>query len=547
VTELVNTGLAEDMGCGHLRLHPALCPYLLGELAETEREQAASAWAGGMVALAKYLHKEVFKDAQLAFTLTLLELPNLLALLEYLHLTATAEAVVDLATSLETLLQNLGRPAALARVVVIREAAAAQLGAWSNARFQAEASSIDRMLQSGQLQQALDAAQDLLQGCLDAGEEAYDGADYDIAMAYFSLGRVLLTGGLSQAALQPLAEAQARFQVIADTGNRDAARMASVAITERGDCLCNLGRLDEAASAYQDAIQRKEKLDDRRGVAVSKGQLGTVRMLQQRYDDALEAYRSARDIFEQLGEPGSVAVIWHQTGMVHKEAGNFDAAEEAYRKALAIEVQQKDQPGEALSLGELGNLYDRRERLEEAVAFSRKAADIYVRIHDLAHEGVCRSNIADTLIKLQDFDEAREELQRALECKKPFGHAAEPWKTWMILHNLEQAVGNPAAAANARAEAIRAYLVYRRAGGENQNPGARFCALVAQAIQKGDTTEAEEILASYLTPDAESWAKAIIPALQAILRGSRDAALAEDSALDYDDAVELRLLLEGLG
>ncbi len=38
----------------------------------------------------------------------------------------------------------------------------------------------------------------------------------------------------------------------------------------------------------------------------------------------------------------------------------------------------------------------------------------------------------------------------------------------------------------------------------------------------------------------------MIPRLHAILDGSRDPALAEDPALDYDDAAELALLLERL-
>jgi tetratricopeptide (TPR) repeat protein len=89
-------------------------------------------------------------------------------------------------------------------------------------------------------------------------------------------------------------------------------------------------------------------------------------------------------------------------------------------------------------------------RLEEAVAFCRQAADIHVKLQDLRNEGRDRNNLAHTLIKLQRFEEARCELQRAIECLKPFGHAAEPWMTWHILHDLEQATGNPQAAAEAR-------------------------------------------------------------------------------------------------
>ena len=122
------------------------------------------------------------------------------------------------------------------------------------------------------------------------------------------LGRTLQSLGAAEAALQPLTEAQQRFQALAEAGDTNASRMASVAIMERGHCLRDLGRLDEAAAAYEDAIQRAEQHDDRRQIAVGKGQLGTVRMLQQRYEEALAAYQEALKLFDALGEPGSVAV-----------------------------------------------------------------------------------------------------------------------------------------------------------------------------------------------------------------------------------------------
>jgi tetratricopeptide (TPR) repeat protein len=269
--------------------------------------------------------------------------------------------------------------------------------------------------------------------------------------------------------------------------------------------------------------------------------------LQRRYAEALDIYTQAREQFESLGEPGSVAVLWHQIGMVHRQAGQFEQAEHAYRQSLAINVQQQNRADEAKSLGELGNLYNDMERWEDAVTFSRQAADIHVTLQDFIHEGVARSNLANVLIKLHRYDEARIELQRAIECKKPYGHAAEPWKTWAILHNLEQATSNSQAAAQARQKAVRSYLEYRRDGGENQNSASQLFTLTAQAIQQGETTEMEQQLAQYSGADASSRVKILIPKLQAIIRGDRDSALATDPNLDYDDAVELQLLLEKLG
>jgi tetratricopeptide (TPR) repeat protein len=499
-----------------------------------------------MRGLTAFLYQQQFKDARLAQQLALLELPNLLALLAWAEGALTPEEVVDLADNVETLLARLGRPQALALVVRAREEAARRLGGWSCAQFLSASRNVDRLLQQGNLPAAYAVAQQLLQRALAAGAEAYPEAAYHIAMAHWQLGRVLKESGAAEDALPRLTEAQQRFQLLADAGDTDVERMASVVITEIADCLCDLGRYDEAAAAYEEGIRRAEKLGDRRGAAVGKGQLGTVRLYQKRYAEALEAHVEARKTFESLGEPGSVAIFWHQIGIAHRETGQLEQAERAYRQALVIWVQQKNLAGEACSLGELGNLYDKMGRLEETVIFYRQAADIYVKLQDLRYEGVTCSNLARTLIKLQRFEEARSELHRAIECQKPFGHAVEPWKAWDILHDLEQATGHPQAAADARRQAIASYLAYWRAGGASQSPTPQLYAQVLQAIQQGTTTELEQQLAELVKADYPPQFTALLAKLQAILRGDRDPALADDPDLYYDAAVELQLLLERL-
>jgi tetratricopeptide (TPR) repeat protein len=544
--QLIGVGLAENMGYNHLRLDPALPPYLLREISATEQKETRTRWAEAMSQLTRFLRQQQSKDAELSAQLTLLELPNLMAMLQWIQDKTTPEEVVDLAQRVEGLLANLGRPLALAQATRVREQAARGLGEWSHARYQTEDASIDRLLERGDLPSAYNAVQQLLQRCLVAGEAAYPSAAYDIAMAHFKLGRVMRRGGAAEAALSPLAEAQRRFQSLADSGNTSAKGMAAKTINESADCLRNLGRWDEAAAAYQESIKRSEQLNDRRAIAVSKGQLGTVRMLQGHNADALKAYAEARSIFESLGEPRGVAIAWHQIGRVYSQAGQYEQAEHVYRQSLAIEVQQKNLAGEASSLTELGNLYNWMGRFEEAVKCYQQATDIAVKLQDQRNEGRDRNNLAVALIKLQRFDEARLELLRAIECKKPYGHAAQPWTTWAILHNLEQATGNSQAAAQARQQAIESYLAYRRAGGQSRSTVAQLSAFAAQAIPRGETTELEEALGQLSEADAPPSFKLLLSKMQAILRGSRDAALADDPNLDFDDAVELILLLEAL-
>jgi len=548
--QLVGVGLADFMAYNYLRLDPALPAYLAARLDDAALDALRARWAAAMMQLVGFLYQQQFQDAQTAAQLTLLELPNLLALLGWLgaQLAAEeidAERVVDIAGSIEQLLEYLGRPAALARAVALRQAAAGKLGDWSHAQFQNQRLGIERLLAQGNLTAALENAESLRQRALAAGAAAYANAEYDIAVAHFLLGRVLKNGGQAGAALPPLAEAQRRFQTLADGGNRDAAGMA---LTEQGDCLLALGRLDEAVERYEAAIALDEERGAMRDVAVGKGQLGTVRMLQQRYADALAAWDEARRIFSELGEPAAVATAWHQMGVVHREAEQWEAAERAYRRSLALKVQQGNRGGQAGSLGELGNLFDDAGRLEEAVVAHRQAADIYVALSDQALEGRVRSNSANTLVKLGRLDEARREIERAIECKQPFGHAAQPWKTFAILHDIESAQSNRAAAAAAWQQARDAYLAYRREGGYAQRGGGRFVAAVLQLLQDGKEGEAVQLIGAVENSERESASsRALAGAVRQILSGTGAPALAEDAALDYDDSAELLLLLERVG
>jgi tetratricopeptide (TPR) repeat protein len=526
--EAVGLGTLLPIGQGmtYLRLNPALAQALWGALPEVQRLAARAAWATAMRELVDFLLEQRSKDVHLAARLTLLELPNLLAPLAW-HVEVaqvgqdaapagtpdasaaapTWDDVVAMAAHLERLLQNLGRQRALASVADIRARTAAHLGTWSRTHFEAERADVERLDDAGRLAEAVAAARTLLQQAQAAGLDAYSGAAYDLAVAHFLLGRMLRRSRDAEAGLELLAEARTGFTALADAGNTSAARMASVCLTESGGCLMALGRLDEAAAAYETAIALGEQRHDRRSVAVNKGQLGTVRLSQRDYPAALAAFTETRETFAQLNEPVSVAVAWHQIGIVHKEAEQYEAAEHAYQASLQIAVQLGDTAGQALTLGAIGILYDAMGRLEDAVRFHRQAAEMHATLHDLAGEGHSRSNAADPLIALRRYDEARRELQRAIACQEPFGHAAKPWKTFGILSDLERAVGNTAAA-TAAATAL------------------------AEIAQRPN-------LPAYVPPG--------LAALQALLAGSRDPALADDPRLAYDDAVDLRLLLDQLG
>jgi tetratricopeptide (TPR) repeat protein len=552
--ELIATGLATPNPYNHLSLNPALCPYLRGRLEAAEREGLTARWVEAMGAYANFLVQERSNNTEAAATLTLLELSNLFAMLDLVQRQEDAEATIDLATSLYSLLQSLGKPQLLERLGQVRDAAAKDLerslgDSWNHARFDATSSRIQQQLAGGQLlREALEGAQSLLQRAQAAGGQAYPGADYDLAGACFLLARVLKTVGGSKQALPLLVDARQRFEIVAkqrpDSG---AERMASACITERGACLLSLGRLDEAALAYEEVIRSGEQLRNEREYAVAKGNLASVRLQQGRYSEALTNLEETRKLFTTLGEPGSVAVYCHLSGIVYEKTGKTEAAEDAYRKSLEHEVRLVNVAGQAKTLGQLGNLYKNAlDRLEDAAGFYRQAAKKFVEGRDVASEGSALNNLADTLRRLRRLDEARQEIRRAIECKAQFGHASEPWNSWDILAAIETDAGNATAAAEAQGKAISCYLAYRRDGGENHYPAGRISLAVTQALRSGEPAQAATLLQQRAADPEAAELLPLISALQAVVAGSRDPVLADQPELDYTMAAEILLLIESL-
>jgi tetratricopeptide (TPR) repeat protein len=547
--ELVDTGLAIANPYNRLSLNPALCPYLKASLSKEEQQALCSRWQEAMAAYLDCLRQQQNQNIDLAATLTLLELNNLFALLDYSQAAGDPETTIDRATSLYSLLRFIGKPRLLERVAQVRDGAAAALGeGWSHARFEASRTRIEQQLAGGQLREALAGAEQLLQQARGSEEQAYAGADYDLAMAFAVLGRVLKSADVARQARPLLQEAGRRFEAIAKQRSNNAAEgMASVCLAEQGDCLRELGRYEEAAAAYQESIRRSDQLGDQRDVAVSKGQLGTVRLLQRRYNDAMDAYQEASKIFSRLNEPGTVATIWHQIGMVHDEEGRPVAAEEAYNQSLAIEVRLSNQAGQARTLAHLGNLYrNALQRPEQAAGFYQRAADIYDGLGDRVKEAKTLSGLALALLSSNRVSLARNAIKKSIQAAKTFECSAEIWRFWVILADIETEARKPSAAAEALQQARAAYLAYRRDGGENRYRNGRMALAIRQALAAGMPAKSTSLLKQLAADPDFACQLPYLTALQAITAGSRDRSLAEAPGLSYDQAAEVLLLIEAL-
>lgn len=544
---LLALGLVEEENQGYLRFDAPLSHYLNIQLSTEERALWRRRWRAGMEQWLDILYQQFFKDHARTARLLRLEIANLLALLRDQQQQPDPEQTAYLAIRLEQLLANLGLPAALAEIVSARARAGQALSGWSRIRFETERLGIERLRDEGSLELALQAARKLLRLCQAAGDEPYPGARYDLARTHFQLGKLLKLSGAAEPAVRELTEARQQFRGLASAGNANAGRMAAVAEAEIGDCLTLLQRLQEAAAAYEAAIAQAGSGNPDLTLAANQMQLGLVRQRQGLFSEAVALYDSARRLFETLGEPEGIARAWRQLSLAYKLNGDLSVALQAGQQALYLYEQQHVRSELAEVLGELGHLHLALSQLEEAALAYRRMAELCAQLGDGHGEELARNNLANALIQLRRHDEARQELYRASECNLPESYTARHWAIRRGLHDVGQEIKNTEVADQARQQAMRKYLAYRRAGGKNTNPGARLCEQIGQAIRAGYTVDVAAILekmaASSTIPAA---GQVLIAKLQAVLDGSRDPELADDPELHYQYAVELQLVLEKL-
>lgn len=547
----------------YLHFDSAFPHALEAELREQRtEEERAEAWervVEAYVGLVTHLYRLKFSaQVRVATTLAQLELPNLLRVLDHLGAQAgegaeRVEQVIGVATRLEGLLQFTPQQRALEGVAALRARLAARLGGdgrWTHRQCEAAKSAIDRLIEAGKLAEAIEAARQLVlrgEAAAEAGQDPYAGADYDRAMAWYSLGWALRRARQSAEGLQAIGQARRIFESLSSAGSANADRMASACLKEDGDCLNDLGRYDEAATCYERAIERARQRGDERTVAVVLSHLAGTRMLQGRGDEALRGFHDARLGFESFGEPQSVATAWHQIGRTLQHIGRHDVAQDAYRRSLALSHSQGTLARMASTFSQLGSVACVAGRFEEAVDWERRALETRCRLEDSMGESMSRNNLALGLYRLGRLNEAEWEALRAAELKEPLGLAALPWTTWDILHDIARARNDVPAAIAARARAIEWYHGYRAQGGAPKFQSAELVAVLAEAVhQTAGAATADQLTALATGPEVPDWIQAPARAIAALLSGDHATAEAALPALHYSDAVELQLLLDSL-
>jgi tetratricopeptide (TPR) repeat protein len=204
------------------------------------------------------------------------------------------------------------------------------------------------------------------------------------------------------------------------------------------------GRLTEAESMYQRALEGKEKAlgQDHTSTLNTVSNLGNLYADQGRLTEAESMYERALEGYEKvLGrDHTSTLSTVNNLGLLYANQGRLAEAESMYERALEGKEKAlgRDHPSTLNTVNNLGNLYKDQGRLAEAESMYERALEGYEKVLGRDHTSTLDTvnNLGNLYRDQGRLTEAESMYERALS---GFRVALGPshWKTQLVMRNLD--------------------------------------------------------------------------------------------------------------
>ena len=177
----------------------------------------------------------------------------------------------------------------------------------------------------------------------------------------------------------------------------------------------------QALEYHDKSLELMEELGNKKGMAGSYNNMGAVLTDQGNYPKALEVYFNSLRILEELGDKKGMAGTYNNIGNVHSYQGNYPEALKFYNKSLALNEELGDESGMANSYNNMGIIYFEEGEYDKALDYHFKSLNIRQERGDMRGVAGSYSNIGDVYKVEKEFAKALEYQQKALSIQEEIG------------------------------------------------------------------------------------------------------------------------------
>ena len=525
-TQLEATGLmrsqALENGQTFLRFHPTLAPAMWSRLTESEQQQLLSRHRQRYYQLSIYLYVEDQKNPFFARAIAQRELPNLLYTVRG-SIEASEDFAVDFVNNVSKFLGDFGLNQDRENLTELAQHMGGEVS--SQTWYLMRSDTGEQLWNAGHYAKAEAAFQEILAGLGATPSYKRCATLNRLGRCYRSTGQLERTAATYRLGLKEAGLLKQSNDVKLQVGTLQ---------TDLADVLMAMGDYDLARKSYEASLAISKELSDRRGEAVTQGQLGTLALVQDNLTESVQRYQEALQIFQQLNEPASEATAWHQLGRTFEELRRWESAEQAYRQSVQISEAQGDLVKAAATWNQLAIMSEGAGKLKEAEAWYGKAIyEGFTPTGDRINASKSLNNLADLFQqdpnRLNEAQQLAEESLAIMQTLDPA--AATIWNTYELLAQISYKQGDLAKAKDYRRLSRTARANF--AGTKHElRQHAQLINSVVRAVHDAEIRQQlEPILEDMIS---RGWQN-LIAAIRQILNGDRD----EDilcERLDIDDS-----------
>ena len=270
-------------------------------------------------------------------------------------------------------------------------------------------------------------------------------------MATLATGRIALASGDVQASLEPLNRA---LSLSIQVGNEEERATSFHAI---GYAYESLNKPEEALRNYQQALEIRRKIAEKRGIAKSLNRMARVEAVMGRQKSAASHFEEALQVSREIGDKHGLADILLDLGNFDEDSGNHDGSLRLFKESLQIERDLGDEVMQAINLNNIGSVYFAKGEYQDALTYFQQS--LQLREKAKVPRDIVESvhNVAETSARMGQYDQAVTQYMRALELRRtindPRGAAIESYSMGALFDYQ----GRFGAAINSKQDALKTF------------------------------------------------------------------------------------------
>jgi tetratricopeptide (TPR) repeat protein len=207
-------------------------------------------------------------------------------------------------------------------------------------------------------------------------------------------------------------------------------------------CLQNMGNYKEALKNYLMALKLSENVSDEFNKTRIIINIANIYFYQKELDKALNNFMKAKELAKKIKYNAGLAMAINNIGAVYEDKKEFQLAMNCFVESKKLREEMGDKSGLAQSLNNIGSVYILLNKPELAISYFKQSAEIYEEYGELGGLASSKIKLAEGLIKLGQFKDARINLESGLKTANEIKLADKKVQALKLMSELYEGEGN---------------------------------------------------------------------------------------------------------